>query len=616
MRRSEDCLGWSKKDKPSPLANVHVLEWGGQEAAIAGRVLAGLGARVSTVEPHTAHQAAFVATQTMEDTPDTLTSAFLGFSKVALRLPEEENQLPAWLSRLIPTVDVFITSPDTHFRPAHEAALRNALRSISRYVWVRVDPYEKKPAGIGARQDRSELALTLNAAMPLFTALRAASSCMLGLLQDRAAYQEVISSEEVARELANLLFEEAPARGSYWDRGFTLLPTRDGWVSVSILGNWPALAHALYHSGSPAWIVSEALADPEERYRRADEIFETIGRWCRTWRASTLTQWAQLRRIPFATVRSPLALATDPQLRRRRFFLEHPSLTHDGRLRHPRVPIVLGGSCFVEPKIAPPTCFGNTTPIHSGWAPARTQNSPLRPAPLHKVRVLDFTHAIAGPLATWLLARYGAEVVKIDPPGTARRAQIRNRLFVNLRAGKKALELDAQTPDGQALLLDWARETDVVVDNFSVRVMPNWGLSYSRLRAANPGIVQARITGFGLTGPHRHWIAYAPTLHAWSGHTWLRAHLTADGKLLEGWRIPYADIVSALFSFLGILVALWYRNNAGVGTLVDISEYECAAFSLGPTVLAVANPHAFASYWEHLRQAPLGRVDSRAVESL
>lgn len=594
-----------KQLKPPPLSGVHVLEWGGQEAAIAGRILAGLGAQVWMLETPNGHP---LREQEITGThcafrSGELTLAFLSSGKRALAAPMRENEFRGWLLRVLPAIDATVTSPSAHFRPQHEETLKEAMRLVSRGVWIRVDPYEREPSGTPQTSFAGKDDATLVEAKTLLTGVRAAASCLLGLLQHGAVYDEAIESQEVLGQLLELLFGNAQVQAGYWDKGFALLPTRNGWISATILGNWSALAHAIYDAGGPSWIVNQNLDDPEARYLRSQEIFEVVARWCKTQTSAALTRWAQLRRIPFAAVRSPIRLAADSHLQRRKFFLQQSSGSAVATLRYPRVPILLKGCDF--PKATRATSASALQPMFANRRHRLygREHPSATAKPLHGVKIIDFTHAIAGPLATWLLTRYGAEVIKVDPPGLAQqRGRIRDKPFARLRAGKKSVVVGAETSQGRALLLDLTREADVIIDNFSVRVMKNWSLDYPHLRAIKPDIIQVRVTGFGLTGPLRHWVAFAHTLHAWSGHTWLRGQPTSKNTLCDGWHIPYADLASGFFAFLAVLVALWHKHRSGSGTLVDVSEYECAAFALGPILLSVANPHLWADHVEGLQQ--------------
>jgi crotonobetainyl-CoA:carnitine CoA-transferase CaiB-like acyl-CoA transferase len=127
--------------------------------------------------------------------------------------------------------------------------------------------------------------------------------------------------------------------------------------------------------------------------------------------------------------------------------------------------------------------------------------------------------------------------------------------------------------------------SDVVVENFSPRVMDNWGLGFAELQKVNPGIILASISGFGHTGPLKDFVAYAPTVQAYSGFTGLTS-FEPDHPLGTGF--PYADTVSALYATLMILASLEVREKTGQGDFLDLSEFEAMCTTLGPALLDVA----------------------------
>ena len=132
--------------------------------------------------------------------------------------------------------------------------------------------------------------------------------------------------------------------------------------------------------------------------------------------------------------------------------------------------------------------------------------------PLDGVRVLDFTWVVAGPVTTRILADLGAEVIKVERKGSLDFGDRRGGLSGTLQRGKKSVVLDLNDPRGLALARRLAACCDVVIDNFSARVMTNLGLDYDALRALRPDIVCVRMTGFGLDGPQRDYVSYGPTL--------------------------------------------------------------------------------------------------------
>jgi len=203
--------------------------------------------------------------------------------------------------------------------------------------------------------------------------------------------------------------------------------------------------------------------------------------------------------------------------------------------------------------------------------------------PLDGVRVLDFTWVVAGPVATRILADLGADVIKVERPNATDFGDRRGGLSGTLTRGKRSIVLDLTDPRGLDLARRLATVSDVVVDNFSARVMPNLGLDYADLCQLRPDIICVRMTGFGLTGPSRDHVSYGPTLQALTGYTLMMAE---PGGPPAGFGYSYADLAAGNAGALAVLAALWQRRQTGQGQLVDLSQYEVMASLVGPTLLA------------------------------
>ena len=206
-------------------------------------------------------------------------------------------------------------------------------------------------------------------------------------------------------------------------------------------------------------------------------------------------------------------------------------------------------------------------------------------AALAGIRVLDFTHVVAGPVATRILADHGAEVVRIEPPRAADLGDRSRGLFSNLNRGKQSVILDLSTTAGLDLARRLVARSDIVIDNFSPRVMENWQLDYEHLRELRPDVVAVSMSGFGRTGPCRDWVSFGPTLQALAGPTWLMCE--SDGPPV-GWGYSWSDMAAGACGALAAVAALFHRRRSGEGQLVDISQFECLAALLGPALTALA----------------------------
>jgi benzylsuccinate CoA-transferase BbsF subunit len=202
--------------------------------------------------------------------------------------------------------------------------------------------------------------------------------------------------------------------------------------------------------------------------------------------------------------------------------------------------------------------------------------------PLDGIRVLDFTWVVAGPVTTRLLADLGADVIKVERRGSLDFGDRRGGLSGTLMRGKRSILLDLNDPRGLAIARRLAALSDVVIDNFSARVMTNLGLDYDELRTLRPDVICVRMTGFGLTGPDRDHVSYGPTLQALTGYTLLMAE---PGGTPAGFGYSYSDLAGGNLGALAVLAALWHRRRTGRGQLVDLAQLEAVASLVGPVLL-------------------------------
>lgn len=195
--------------------------------------------------------------------------------------------------------------------------------------------------------------------------------------------------------------------------------------------------------------------------------------------------------------------------------------------------------------------------------------------PLKGIRVLDFTRVLAGPAASLALADLGAEVFKIEPPGSGDETRSfppfrdgESHYYLSVNRGKKSLIVDLKTDAGVALARDLAAKCDVLIENYRPGVMDRLGLGYETLSAINPRLIYCAISGFGMTGPLRDRPSFDIVLQALSGALSVNGEA---GGLPTKLGIPLGDLVGGVNGPIGILAALYERSITGRGRLVDVS---------------------------------------------
>lgn len=222
------------------------------------------------------------------------------------------------------------------------------------------------------------------------------------------------------------------------------------------------------------------------------------------------------------------------------------------------------------------------------------------PPALRGIRVLDFSHVIAGPFATLHLAQLGAEVTKIEKPGggdVMRRTAAGARAFTALNAGKQMRSIDIASEAGRAEVLALARDADVMVDNYRPGVLSRHGLGYENVKVVNPRIVYCAISGYGYSDPARtpHG-AYDHVIQALTGMTML-AGAEGDPPVKTGF--PVVDAATGIIGALAIVTALRERDRTGAGCFLDVSmwasalqlmyPFACETLALGREIPRVGN---------------------------
>lgn len=201
------------------------------------------------------------------------------------------------------------------------------------------------------------------------------------------------------------------------------------------------------------------------------------------------------------------------------------------------------------------------------------------PGALDGIRVLEVGTLISGPFAARLLGDMGAEVIKIEPPGspdpirTWGQAEVDGHHFfwtVHAR-NKKCITLNLRTPRGRELFLDLAEQTDIIVENFRPGTLEKWNLGYDVLRERNPGIVLVRVSGYGQTGPDAGKAGYASVAEAVSG---LRHMNGFPGGPPPRLALSLGDTLAGMFAAQGALAALYRRTVTGEGQVVDVALTE------------------------------------------
>jgi len=205
--------------------------------------------------------------------------------------------------------------------------------------------------------------------------------------------------------------------------------------------------------------------------------------------------------------------------------------------------------------------------------------SPSAAGPLAGVRVIELGQLIAGPFCGKTLADFGAEVIKIEPPGKGdplrkwRMLKNGNSVWWEVQSrNKQSVTLDLTQPEGQDILRALVKEADVLIENFRPGKMEEWGLGYEALKAINPRLVMARISGYGQDGPYCNRPGFGVIAESMGGLRYLTAE---PGRVPVRVGVSIGDTLAALHGVIGILMALYHRDaRNGEGQVIDIALYE------------------------------------------
>jgi crotonobetainyl-CoA:carnitine CoA-transferase CaiB-like acyl-CoA transferase len=182
-----------------------------------------------------------------------------------------------------------------------------------------------------------------------------------------------------------------------------------------------------------------------------------------------------------------------------------------------------------------------------------------------------------------MLADFGAEVIKVQSAKMATGIESNTTpYFCAWNRNKRSITLDLDYHEAREILLNLVKISDIVVENFSPRVMSNWDLDYATLKKSNENLIMLSMSATGQSGPWKDFVAYGPTVQSLGGLNYLTSY-SQDAPMGIGY--AYADIISGVYGAFSILAALEHRDRCGQGQYIDLSEYEAVCTTIGPALM-------------------------------
>jgi crotonobetainyl-CoA:carnitine CoA-transferase CaiB-like acyl-CoA transferase len=606
-----------------PLPGIRVVDISGPEGQLCGRLFADMGAEVVLVEPPqgspTRNLGPFNASVAGHESSLLFQHLNAGKKSVVLSLDKRSDRQA--LKVLTRTSDVLIESfapgylDDLGLGYKQLKHLNPGLVSASVTGFGQTGPYAqyKAPSIVASAMggvmylcgspDRPPLAEP--ELQPYFLASAFAAYDVMLALRHRDStgrgQQVEVSCQEVQAAMQHVLVNYSSnanilqRAGSRTPIGggmpYGVYPAADGFAHLVVIAtsHWRAFVDWI---GRP-----EALTDPmwDNRHTRianADLIEFLASEFTKTKSKAELFKEGQERHITVAPINTPAEFADDPHTKAKNTFVNVP---------HP--------SLGVLPMVQPPFRFSATPAAINTGAPILGQHTQeilkdlggqkafKTPAgrkpgkqPLSGVRVLDFSQAIAGPVLTQLLAEAGAEVIKVESASHQQRGRARPDMdprlvmqqkvtFADINRNKLSITVNMGTDEGRVLVKRLVPGFDVVVENFSPRVMERWGLGYEDLKKLRHDIIMARLPGFGLDGPYRDYVGLAAVAMGITGmyHLWSYDEVSEPA----GPPVWVPDYLSAAFGAAALMAALRHRDATGQGQLIELSQVDATAYVMG-----------------------------------
>ena len=535
---------------------------GGSAAAVCGRLLADVGARVTCIDPDAGTVLLAYLNHGKTVAAD-VTERRAGLA--AAHLIVREGQPKDWtaspyglaeLRQINASATVVTISPYGETGPrANDPATDLTLffaSGISRQLTGQVDDLSEAPIRPVGEQSA------------FIGGLAAACAGMHASLGNLPGASIDVSIHEALATLAMTELARAGLGHKSWERRrvgdgngatVTILPASDGYAAISPREEkqWTSWLKAM---GAPAWGADPRFVPKANRVKNWDALHALMSQWSRQYGKQSIADTAQREHVPSFPLRDVSEHLDTPQMRHRRYYVAQN----------------LGGKTIQAP--GTPFSLSLSATDHK-------PRLPKGPLPLSGIRVLDFSWVIAGPTTTRYLAAMGADVIKVEAPGKGDPGR-GSELHTVLGQAKKSIVLDLKQPQAVEVARALAAKSDILIENYATGVMDRLGLGAEALKTANPELIYISASGMGRTGPESRAVAYGTLLQCYAGFAGLNRHPEIAPRVGFAWCDPMCGLMLAFVA----AAALWHRQHAGGVARVDFSMIEAMLWTMAEPLVA------------------------------
>ncbi|MBV9720902.1 MAG: CoA transferase, partial [Mycobacterium sp.] len=446
--------------------------------------------------------------------------------------------------------------------------------------WVNAREPGRPPVQAGARI--AEYVAGSYAALGALTALRIAGAGTDRVVEvDVSAFESLVSTLPYPMLMAERLKNLGLPTNSKAAPMLGIVRAADGWIGINCLTgqHWLDVCAMVGLPEFGEHQIAIMLGGPERA-----EFFEKAQPWLDSITVADLVELSQAMRIPAAPINDGASILDSPQYRERGFFVEGGP--ENARFFRPGAPFRLSKTPVGAPQPAPRL----TNDAAASWEPRGAERVAAEidhVATLFAgLKVFDLSTFWAGAYLTCYLGAFGADVIKVEsiqrPDGHRYSGSLlRNSdqwyeigpLWQGTNLNKRDITLDLSVGAGRDLALRLAAEADVVVENFSPRVVEQFGLDYDSLVAINPDVIMVRMPGFGLQGPWRDYVGWALNIEQLAGMSAATGYADGPPCNLQG---P-ADPIAGVHATVALLAALEHRQRTGEGQLIEVAQIEVGA---------------------------------------